>query len=217
MLISWGFWRRGTSSDGKSQHPPRAKKINRIVCLWFSWDVSTFVKVSLPASPNLSPLPGHWSCHKAECKPAQNTSNFLRNNKKFIRRRDVFIYHTRRAPTSHQSAQSFSHARQSFFLFAVSKRQSYKVQEMILARNLMQHCTSRTSVSGLIITLQFKYLNCLKGIFDVPSPTDLIIQILSKKISSFLPFLPGLGFCSGLKVQLLLSLSISAYTSSCST
>lgn len=104
---------------------------------------------------------------------------------------------------SHKSAQTFSHAQQSFFLFAVSKQQSYKVQEMILAHNLMQHCTSRSSVSGLIITLQPKYLNCLKGIFNVQSCTDLIIQIFCKKFSCFLPFLPGLSFCSGLKVHLL--------------
>lgn len=66
------------------------------------------------------------------------------------------------------------------------------MQEMILARNLMQHCTSRTSVSGLIITLQLKYLNCLKGIFNVPSPTDLIIQIFGKKFS-FPPLSSRLG------------------------
>lgn len=168
-----------------------------------------------------SPIYLHWLGTEAVIGQIvnllKNTSNLLRNNKKFIRRRDVFIYHASRAPMSHKSAQTFRHARQSFFLFAVSKRQSYKVQEMILAHNLMQHCTSRSSVSGLIITLQPKYLNCLKGIFNVQSCSDLIIQIFYKKFSCFLPFLAGLGFCSGLKVHFLFSLSIFAYTSSCST
>lgn len=120
-LISWGSYKAegpqvtatlyihpGTKKK-KKKNPPR-NKINQIIRPWFSWDVSTFFKISLPAISNLSPLPGHWNCHRADCKPAQNTSNPLRNNKKFIRRRDVFIHHASWAPTSHKSAQTFSRA-----------------------------------------------------------------------------------------------------------
>lgn len=161
----------------------------------FTWHVTTFVKIPLPTISNLSLLTGHWNCHRAGCKPTQNTSNLLQNNKKFIRRRDAFIYHASGAPTSHKSAQTFSHAQQSFFLVALSKLQSCKMWEMILAHNLMQHCSSRFSVSGFII-LQPKDLNCVKGIFSVKSHIDLIIQIFCKKLVSSLFSRLGLLFRS---------------------
>lgn len=47
---------------------------------------------------------------------AQNTSKPLWNNKKFIRRRGVFMYGASWAPRSHKSAQTLSRAQQSFSL-----------------------------------------------------------------------------------------------------
>lgn len=95
-------------------------KINHIGCLWLSLDVSTFVRIWLPATSHLSLLTGYQSCHKAPCKPAQNTSNLIWNTKWFIRTADIFIHHPRLAHASHKSAATFCCARWKVLLLFLS-------------------------------------------------------------------------------------------------
>lgn len=95
-------------------------KINHTRCLWLSLDASTFVRIWLPATSHLSLLTGYRSCHKAQCKPAQNTSNLIWNTNWFIKRRDIFIHHARLAFAPHKSAQTFHHAKRKVLLLFLS-------------------------------------------------------------------------------------------------